>query len=100
MDICRPVTKEVLTNPIHIQTTGGDLSFHSARDIANREAKKLCSDPMLLAWYEKKTGRYSPPVDCCGEEKPSWVVYAESRGGNITIDINQEEYVFIYTDAP
>jgi hypothetical protein len=54
---------------------------------------------MLLAWYEKKTGRYSPPVECCGKEKPSWVVYAESRGGNITIDINKEEYVFIYADA-
>ena len=43
---------------------------------------------------------------CAGEmdlaakevEKPAWVIYAESRGGNITIDINQEEYIFIYLD--
>jgi hypothetical protein len=54
---------------------------------------------MLLAWFDKKNGRFSPPVECCGDEKPAWIIYAESRGGNITIDINQEAYVFIYLDA-
>lgn len=52
---------------------------------------------MLLAWYDRKRGRFSPNVVCCSERKPGWVVYAESRGGNITIDINDESYVFIYT---
>jgi len=26
------------------------------------------------------------------------VVYAESRGGNISIDINDQAYIFIYRD--
>jgi len=31
--------------------------------------------------------------------KSGWIVYAESRGGTIAIDINDEEYIFIYLDA-
>lgn len=98
MKNCRPVTKEVLTNPIQIETGERDLSLDKAREIADQEARKHSSDPVLVSWYEAKSGRHSPPVECCGEEKPAWVVYAESRGANITIDINQEDYVFIYLD--
>ena len=39
-------------------------------------------------------------VECCSEHKPGWIVYAESRGGNITIDNNDEKDVFIYRDLP
>jgi hypothetical protein len=58
----------------------------------------VADDPMLLGWYSSGTGRFSPNVDCCSEEKPGWIVYAESRGGTITIDINDEQFVFIYRD--
>jgi hypothetical protein len=54
---------------------------------------------MLLAWYEAKSGRFSPAVECCSETKPGWLVYAESRGGNIAIDINDQEYVFVYREV-
>ena len=53
---------------------------------------------MLLSWYDAGTGRFSPDVECCSEEKPGWVVYAESRGAGITVDINDEQFVFIYRD--
>ena len=96
MNSCRPVTEEILTHPIHIQTNGQELDFSTAKKLAYKEAQKHSTDPMLMAWFDKKADQYSPLVDCCGEDKPSWVIYAESRGGNITIDINHEEYVFIY----
>jgi hypothetical protein len=54
---------------------------------------------MLMAWYESSSGSFSPNVQCCSEHKPGWVVYAESRGGHITIDIKDEEYIFIYREA-
>ena len=76
------------------------LDFGEARKLADQKAKELGEDPMLLAWYEQKSGTFSPPVECCSEIKPGWIVYAESRGGSITIDINDEEYIFIYLDAP
>jgi hypothetical protein len=98
MTTCKSVTKEVLTNPVEVQVDDEKLNFNSVRSIADQKAMEVASDPMLLGWYDADTGRYSPNVECCSEDKPGWIVYAESRGGNITIDINKERYVFIYRD--
>ena len=51
---------------------------------------------MLLAWYDRGAGTFSPQVTCCGDDKPAWLIYAESRGGDLVIDINEEAYVFVY----
>ncbi|MFH2011525.1 MAG: AF1514 family protein [Pseudomonadota bacterium] len=99
MVTCKLVTKDVLTDPIIIHVDNSDLNFNNAKKIADQKADELASQPMLLGWYEKKSGRFSPNVECCSEEKPGWIVYAETRGGHITIDINDEAYVFIYIDA-
>ena len=98
MPICKAVTKEALTNPVEIRIKKEGLDFASARLIADQKAMEMSSDPMLLGWYDSGTGRYSPNVECCSADKPGWIVYAETRGGDITIDINDEQYVFIYRD--
>jgi hypothetical protein len=92
------LTRDVLTDPVLIHQER-QLDFAQAREVADQKARELCADPMLLAWYDAKSRRFSPPVECCSETKPGWIVYAESRGGTITIDINNEEYIFIYRDA-
>jgi hypothetical protein len=51
---------------------------------------------MLLAWYQGKTGDYVHKTECGIGDKPAWIVYAESRGGDITIDINDEEWNIEY----
>jgi hypothetical protein len=51
---------------------------------------------MLLSWYQGKSGESYPNLECGSDDRPAWVVYAESRGGNLTIDINAGQYVFIY----
>ncbi len=40
----------------------------------------------------------SPNVECCCHEskKPAWLIYAETRGGEIQIVINELEYVLVY----
>ena len=91
-------TREVLSNPVLIYQAG-PLDFGRAREIADKQARLLSAHPMLLAWYDAKSGKFSPPVECCSETKPGWIVYAESRGGNIVIDLNDEEYIFIYLGA-
>jgi hypothetical protein len=92
---CIALQKDMLKNPIHIRVDD-ELDFTRAKQLADREAQKLAGDPMLLAWYNAKTGEFSPPVTCCGEDRPAWLIYAESRGGSICIDINEEEFVFVY----
>lgn len=76
---------------------GGSLpDFPEAKRVADRTARNSGRDPMLLAWFVKETGEHSPRVECCGEEKPAWLVYAESRGGNFTVSVNDGAYVFVY----
>ena len=98
MSTCPMLTPEMLPNrvPVFVRENIEDLK--SARKIADQKAAELAHDPMLFSWYEARTGRFSPDVECCDEKKPIWVVYAESRGGNLTIDINNQSYVFIYAD--
>jgi len=99
MTPCQTFQKDMLTHPVSIRLDETPPDLEAAKRIADQKAFDLLSDPMLLAWYEAKSGRFSPNVECCSENKPGWIVYAESRGGTVTIDINDQAYVFIYRDA-
>ncbi len=81
---------------IELKSDSPDLDFAQARDLAKQKAKAICADPMLLSWYQGKTGRSYPNLECGRADKPAWMVYAESRGGDLTIDINEGQFVFIY----
>lgn len=93
---CPDVTQEMLKNPINITTGLTMIDFDTARRLADKRAREIAVNPMLLSWYDRKTGKSSPQTMCCGFDKPDWLVYAESRGGTIAVDINDEEYVFMY----
>ena len=96
MDGCIPLSREMLRDPIDIGVADAPLDFARARAIAEVRARQEAADPMLLAWYDRGAGRFSPQVTCCSDDKPAWLVYAESRGGDLVIDINDEAYVFVY----
>lgn len=95
MTECVVLKREMLKNPITLKVAGR-LDFARARALAEAQARKAGSEPMLLAWYNGLTGEFSPQVTCCGEDKPTWLIYAENRGGDLVIDINDEAYVFVY----
>jgi hypothetical protein len=96
MTECPLFRKEMLKNPIRLTVEDTGLEFGRAKELADKEAGRIAAEPLLLAWYNAKTGEFAPQVTCCSEDKPAWLVYAESRGGTICIDINDEEFVFIY----
>ena len=93
---CILLTREMLKDPIDIGVAGEPLDFARARAMAEARARQEDPEPMLLAWYDRGAGAFSPQVTCCGDDKPAWLIYAESRGGDLIIDINQEAYVFVY----
>jgi hypothetical protein len=95
---CAELTRDMLPNPVAV---GGDkgAGLERAREMALEEARKRMTDPMLLGWFDRATGAFSPQVECCSEEKPGWVVYAETRGGSLTIDVNDGDYYFIFGDV-
>lgn len=88
--------KSYLKDPILLRSEQSDLDMMAAREMAREKALEQCDDPMLLAWYNGQTGDYVPKAECSKFEQPPWIIYAYSRGGNITVDINDEEFVFIY----
>jgi hypothetical protein len=87
---------EYLGKCVKIDLDEQDLGYEKARYVAKLKAKEICRDPMLLSWFSGKTGDFFPKIDCGGSEKPPYIIYARARGADLTIDINDGEYVFYY----
>jgi hypothetical protein len=96
MELIRPAIKDYPGQHINIKTDNPELEFAAAKDLARQRAKALCPDPMLLSWFQGKTGESYPNLECGPGDKPAWITYAEARGGDLVIDINQGQYIFIY----
>ena len=96
MTTCPALTREMLPDPVDLAITDPALDFLRAKQAADHRASQLCADPMLLAWFDRAAGRFSPNIICCREDLPSWLAYALSRGGDLIIDINAESFIFVY----
>ena len=95
-ETCIPLSREMLLDPVDVCVDDPSLGFEKAKEFADRKAREISEDAMLIAWFDRQSGRFSPPVECGGKAKPAWLVYAETRGANIVIDVNRETYVFVY----
>ena len=77
-------------------TVEGDLDLTKAKGVAKQKVKDIYPDAMLLSWCIGKTGEHYPILKCGASDKPAWLLYAEARGADVTIDINDGEYIFIF----
>lgn len=73
-----------------------DLDLAAASALAKQKARALDRNAMMLSYHSTKTGEFWPTYDCGGQGRPPWIVFAESRGYNLKIDINKGEYEFFY----
>jgi len=112
MELLKPKVKDFPGQHIKLKIDNPKLDFVEAKDLAKQKAKETCADPvldfaeardktnqaepMLLSWYQGKTGESYPNMECGPGDKPAWIVFAESRGGDLTVDINAGQYVFIF----
>ena len=87
---------EYLGEHVKIELDDPELDYEKAHYAAKLKARGICWDPMLLAWFSGKTGEFYPKTECCNSEKPPYIIYARARGADLTIDINDGEYVFYY----
>ena len=77
-------------------TIEGHLDFIKAKDAAKQKVKELYPDAILLSWFIGKTSKHYPTLKCSTSDKPAWLLYAEARGADVTISINEGEYIFIF----
>jgi len=96
MELLKPKVKDYPGKHIELKIDNPGLDFAEAKNFAKQKVKEICAESMLLSWYQGKTGESYPNLDCGRGDRPAWIVYAESRGGDLTIDINAGQYVFIY----
>lgn len=73
-----------------------DLDFEAIKNMAKEKARERCADPMLLAWHSGKTGDYWPKYECGAGGQAPWLVFAESRGYNLTVYVNDGAYTFLF----
>jgi hypothetical protein len=73
-----------------------DLDFIHAKQRAKAKALELSKDAMLLSWNDRKRGMFYPQTECGRDDRPAWILYAESRGANLTVSINDGEYTFMF----
>lgn len=73
-----------------------NLDFNTACQRAKAKALEINSNAMQLAWYNGQTDQGFPDYECGPGDRPPWQVFADSRGANLTIDINQGTFLFFY----
>jgi len=81
---------------IELATRGVDVDYDVARGMADLLASKLAGEVMPVAWYDGKAGKGYPDVKECTGDVPGWLAYAQSHGGDVRVNLNGEEFVFIY----
>jgi hypothetical protein len=96
MVVSKMQLKYRLINPIKLKIDDDKLNFQMARQIADKRADKLCSNAVMLSWYNGTTGESHPQQKKRRAGCPGWISYAKKQGGDMTIDINNEQYVFVY----
>ncbi len=92
-----PITGLGMKN-ITIAVDGAELDWDVARDLAFALANRHNEDPMLMSWFDKTTGRFSP--SCCKceiKDGTAWEIYGKNHGGRYRISVNDDTYVFIYS---
>ncbi len=81
---------------VRLRVADRDLDFEKASDLARDRAREINKDAMMLAWFNRRSGRGFPDFDCGTGDRPPWRVFAEARGANLTVDVNDGDFIFLY----
>ena len=81
---------------VSLQIADHDLDFTKASNLARARAREINKDAMMLAWFNRRSKKGFPDYDCGAGNTPPWRVFAEARGANLTVDVNDGEYIFMY----
>lgn len=81
-----------------LTVSGLPIEFKAAQELAKTAARSQAKEATLIAWFDRKQGKESPQIPEC-QHKPGWLSYAESHGGDIQVDINHGDYIFVFVSG-
>jgi len=94
----RLLGEEEKMNAIEIRSEN-ELDFEMASALSEDIAQRLLGDSACLSWYDKLRDHECPAgVSECHDvcEIPGYVEYAETRGAQLKVDVNQGTFVFCF----
>ena len=89
---CFPLEQYTHGNIKEINVQAVALDYAAAQALAGKAA----GEAMLVAWFDGKNNAGYPEVQECTGNKPGWLAYAESHGGNLAVNINSGEFIFVF----
>jgi hypothetical protein len=92
--------EKYLIEPVEIRDSDVATNRGAAQGLSTRKVREIYPDAMLLAWYDRHSGESRPRLGCDFGDKPGWIVFAENRGGDLSISVNDGEFIFIYATDP
>lgn len=92
----KPVLDEYPFEKIKLTVSDPKLDMTTARALAKEKARAMNPNAMMLSFHSRKTGEFWPNYECGSGGRPPWIVFAEARGYNLLIDINDGEFEFFY----
>jgi Domain of unknown function (DUF5619) len=92
----KPSTTTHTLDTVNITVEDPALDLATATSMAKAKAREMDNDAMMLSYHSGKTGEFWPNYECGGGGRPPWIVFAEARGYNLKIDINNGDYEFFY----
>jgi hypothetical protein len=84
---------------IQIICSENNWDFYTSKKISDALAGALLGESVCMSWYDKAEDRESPAhvSECHGDcDIPGYVDYAESRGAQVKVDVNDGAFVFCY----
>lgn len=81
---------------IVVSIQGVALDYAAAHIFASALAEKAAGEAMLVAWLDGNNKVGYPEVQECTGDKPGWLAYAESHGGNLEVNVNGGEFIFVF----
>ncbi len=84
---------------VQIGNAGTERDFATAREAAQAFAEERLGEVICMSWYDRAKDQESPAhaSDCHGScEVPGYVEYAESRGAELTVVVDDGAYVFCF----
>jgi len=96
MEDCQRPTLSMLPNPIVLKIADEGCEFECVKQKAVSKARAFSVSPELLSWYDRKRQVYAPNDECCVEGEPNWLASALAKGADLAVDVNDEEYVFVF----
>ena len=91
-----PAATEYTLDTVNVYVEDPNLDLATASQMAKTRARDIDSNAMMLSYHSGKTGEFWPNYECGGGGRPPWIVFAEARGYNLKIDINDGDYEFFY----